>query len=59
MRFQYRNTSDYKDTPLAGEEGAFGVEHEYLDGDLSDDEEICVQWEEYDDGSWLDVHMEA
>ncbi|KAL8644427.1 MAG: hypothetical protein Q9226_007770, partial [Calogaya cf. arnoldii] len=59
VRFQYRNASNYEETPLAGHEDADGVEHQYLDGDLSDDEEFWVQGEEYDDGAWLDVHWEA
>ncbi|KAL8905280.1 MAG: hypothetical protein Q9171_006729 [Xanthocarpia ochracea] len=59
VRFQYKNASYFKDTPLAVQEDPvdLGVEHGYLGGNLSPGD-FCVLAEEYDDGGWLDGHLE-
>ncbi|KAL8916577.1 MAG: hypothetical protein Q9172_006242 [Xanthocarpia lactea] len=58
VRFQYKNASYFKDSPLAVQEDPvdLGVEHGYLGGDLSP-EDFCVLEEEYDDARWLDGHL--
>ncbi|KAI4281533.1 MAG: hypothetical protein L6R38_003615 [Xanthoria sp. 2 TBL-2021] len=59
--FRYTNTPYYKETPLAGDESSDSFEHGFEQGFTSRDssaEGFSILGEEFDDGEWLDEHLE-